>query len=62
MFATVLRYGMGSWRWASDELDAHALRLGFPPPAQQRQHDVLAADPGPQPSGKDHAPALRRVK
>src|SRR6202011_4073252 len=38
----------------------HALRLGFPPSAQQRQHDVLAAHPGPQPPAEDDPPPLSR--
>ena len=43
-----------------DELDAHPLRLRLAPATEQREHDVLAADPGPQFSAEDHAPALRR--
>ncbi len=39
-----------------DELDAHALGLRLAPSPQQRQHHVLAADPGPQPSPEDHPP------
>src|SRR5262245_40091003 len=44
-----------------DELDRHPLRLPGAPPAQELEHDVLAAHPRMQPAG-EHAPPLCRER
>ena len=60
MFAIVLRYADGELSIRVDELHRHPLRLFGPPPAEQLQHDVLAAHPGLQTSPKRHAPRFRQ--
>src|SRR5690348_14059788 len=59
MLATVFRYGMGSWRAASTNSTLMPCACAFPHRRSRANH-VLAADPGPEFAGEDHATAPGR--